>query len=253
MVMSNKLIQKIMDGLEAAKEARLASEAIEASLPPEKDYPVLAMPMVPSDEEDEDHQPSSADFTDMRLELVNKEYRQVCVIVGKDNNFPLLKLKRQPFWRLGLYETLTTNTFGPVEEVDYFRNFLMLDTREVNWLTPLGFPKVCQVSKVGKDARYKFQGLATTLYRYLVSQQNYILMSDYIQFYSGRKLWSRLSKMPELAVDVVDIRDGTPKFFERNVTIHQGKNKNDFDSRYYSKYPDWDKSGLLLILRPRNK
>jgi hypothetical protein len=93
----------------------------------------------------------------------------------------------------------------------------------------------------------KMKGLriATSLYRYFVKELKFNILGDETQFFGARKLWSSLSKMTDITVDIIDISDGT--FLEKDVVIYHGLEDWDFDNRVWSY--DVDKKHIRLILK----
>ena len=88
-------------------------------------------------------------------------------------------------------------------------------------------------------------GLATAMYVFLVEHENLVLLSDEVQYFGARRLWSRLSKRIDSVVDIVDVSKCV--YLERDVVIHHGLEDWEFDERV------WDytsaKKDIRLILK----
>jgi protein-tyrosine-phosphatase len=105
--------------------------------------------------------------------------------------------------------------------------------------------KVIEVKGVVVDVAFQGMNLAKTIYKYLVNESDYVLMSDSKQFFGARKLWSSLSRDFEVVVDVIDLTTG--KYLRRNVTdLYQGSDDEDFDEKYWSYSNDKDEIRFLL-------
>jgi hypothetical protein len=89
---------------------------------------------------------------------------------------------------------------------------------------------------------YQSKGIATELYKTLAKSRK--IVSDSQQYFGARKLWARLSSIPNFVVDVIDTN--TCKVIESDVTIHHGDTEDDFDPRWYSDGNDKDNIVFLL-------
>lgn len=89
------------------------------------------------------------------------------------------------------------------------------------------------------------EGLASAIYSFLVKHESLILLSDEIQYFGARKLWSRLSKRLDLIVDIVDISKGI--YLEKDVKIYHGMEDYEFDTRVWDYTPI--KKDIRLILK----
>jgi hypothetical protein len=89
------------------------------------------------------------------------------------------------------------------------------------------------------------RGLATQMYKFLVKNENFIILGDEIQFFGARKLWSRLSKEIDVRVDIIDI--DSIKVLEKDVILKHGTDDWDFDKRVWSY--DLDKRYIRLVLK----
>lgn len=102
--------------------------------------------------------------------------------------------------------------------------------------------------EVANDVRGN--GLSTKLYSFLVLNLHMVLMCGNIQFFGARKLWSRLSKHPDIAIDVIDMC--TQKIIEKNIVLNHGPDNDDFDTKYWGVYRgDTDYKCFRFIMRPK--
>ncbi len=92
---------------------------------------------------------------------------------------------------------------------------------------------------------YQGYGIAALTYSSIVKNQDVVIISDEVQFFGARKLWSRLSKKKDLIVDIIDIDSET--YVEKDARIYQGMEDSDFDKRVWSY--DFDKKHIRLILK----
>jgi GNAT superfamily N-acetyltransferase len=91
---------------------------------------------------------------------------------------------------------------------------------------------------------YRGGGISTELYRTLVKIEKINLLSDTEQYFGARKLWSKLSRQPDLIVDLINSGDGS--IIERNVKLHHGIEDYDFDERVWD-YTDIKKHVRLVL------
>lgn len=96
---------------------------------------------------------------------------------------------------------------------------------------------------VSKDMRGT--GLATKLYTYFATKQNFIILGSDMQRFGARRLWAKLSKIEDLNVYIIDF--GTDEIIDSNVTIYHGIEDSDFDKRVWSS--DNEKRHIRLLLK----
>ena len=89
------------------------------------------------------------------------------------------------------------------------------------------------------------RGIALIVYRFFVKKLKFNILGDETQYFGARKLWAKLSKMVDVTVDIIDIRDGS--FLEKDVVLHHGTEDWDFDHRVWSY--NVDKKHIRLILK----
>ena len=66
-----------------------------------------------------------------------------------------------------------------------------------------------------------------------------------MQRFGARRLWSKLSKITDLIVDIIDVKNN--KVLVADTEIYHGLEDKDFDSRVWSY--ETDKKDIRLILR----
>lgn len=132
-------------------------------------------------------------------------------------------------------------------EDEIFEVYLRIDLREHKSIAiDLGIHKrLMNVDGVKVNDDMYGLGLATAMYEYLVKNENIVILSDEIQYFGARRLWSRLSKRLDLTVDIVDISKGI--YLEKDVIIKHGLEDWEYDERV------WDystkKKDIRLILK----
>lgn len=88
-------------------------------------------------------------------------------------------------------------------------------------------------------------GIAKEMYRYFIQHEGYTIIGDSIQYFGARVLWSRISMMSDIVVDIFNSKTG--KYIENDVTLRHGSEDWDFDNRVWSY--DTDKEHIRLIMK----
>lgn len=101
--------------------------------------------------------------------------------------------------------------------------------------------QMLQVTGVYTSDDYRGYGIGSRLYTD-VCDLGYLIVCDSLQYYGARKIWSRLSKSHDYAVDVVDSYEG--KLIAEDVALHQGDDDEDFSEEFWSYY------GILNLRNP---
>src|SRR5574343_223772 len=116
-------------------------------------------------------------------------------------------------------------------------------------LTPKNYVnlQLFNVDSVVVKNNIRTYGLAITMYRYLIKKLQYNLMGDELQYFGARKLWTKLSKMLDITVDIIDIETNT--YLEKNVVIHHGLEDWDYDLRVWGANYSDDIRNVRLILK----
>lgn len=104
---------------------------------------------------------------------------------------------------------------------------------------------VWNVDDVRVEEKYQHQGISKALYLYLVKQLKMTILSDEVQYFGARSIWSRLSKSNDVIVDIIDIID--KEYIAKNAEVHQGLEEADFDKRVWSR--DEKLARIRLVLK----
>ena len=99
---------------------------------------------------------------------------------------------------------------------------------------------------VSKD--FRGSGIASKLYTYFAKNLNYSILSSDMQRFGARKLWSKLSKNPNLTINAIDFNN--KEILENNIIINHGTKDEEFDNRFWS-YNN-DKKNIRFILKSTN-
>ena len=108
-----------------------------------------------------------------------------------------------------------------------------------------GIEKVLSAMTVAVVKELRNTGIALQVYKYIVNEMGYSIISDKDQYFGARKLWSKLSRETDVIVDVVDLK--TFEIIARGVNIKHGKMNDEFDERFWSKTTN--KENIRFILR----
>lgn len=155
-------------------------------------------------------------------------------------NMKLYKHKSSNSWILGNIKNIDGEDkprFGITFRIDF--------SNRKNIGHKFGMKKLYNVDEVGVSKDKRGDGLATKMYSYFVKEKGYNIIGDEQQFFGARKLWSKLSRITDLTVDIVDIQ--TEKTLESDALIHHGDLDEEFDKRVWSY--GLDKRYIRLILK----
>ena len=108
-----------------------------------------------------------------------------------------------------------------------------------------GLKKLYNVDEVGVSKDKRGFGLASDMYSYFIKNHGYNIIGDEQQFFGARKLWSKLSRITDLTVDIIDIENA--KTLEEDTIIHHGDLDEEFDKRVWSY--GLEKRYIRLILK----
>ena len=109
------------------------------------------------------------------------------------------------------------------------------------------FENVIQVDKVSIAVGYSRAGIASEVYRLIVSQ-GYTLVSDSTQFETAQALWKNLAQSGRYPVYVADVDNGVFRGSDGNPIRYNGTNIPDYD--IWSSGSDYNGSYRVLILSP---
>lgn len=102
-----------------------------------------------------------------------------------------------------------------------------------------------QIKYIFTLEKFRTKGLSSIIYKFLVLNKKFIILSDGQQYLGARKLWARLSKDDNLTIDLIDYSTG--KILEQNIKLEHGKTNNDFDLKYYTN--NYNKMNNYINLR----
>lgn len=114
----------------------------------------------------------------------------------------------------------------------------------------LPYKNLLKVSYIFVDKNFRGKGLAKSFYIFLVKTLNYSILSDEQQYFGARKLWSSLSKIQNISIDLINFN--TSEVLEKKIKFIHGENELDFDKKYYtnnySKFNDFSKLRFVLYV-----
>lgn len=157
-------------------------------------------------------------------ELDSEEIKNY-VFVDKIGNYKLYNLNSTYDYILGYFED---NKFKKIAKIyfDKIDEFYEVDTIYVS-----------------PDMRKR--EIASKLYIYFVKELNYKILGSDMQRFGARRLWSKLSKITDLIVDIIDVKNN--KVLVADTEIYHGSKDEEFDSRVWSY--ETDKKDIRLILK----
>lgn len=176
------------------------------------------------------------DLGSKSLIMLEKEWKHVEDLYG----MKLYKSKSSNVWILGSTKTVQgedKQRFG----VTFTIEFKSADKIGNNF----NIHNLYTVAAVGTSRDKRGDGLATKMYTYFIKNQKYNILGSDEQFFGARKLWSKLSRITDLTVDIIDLKDN--KYLEKNTIIHHGDLDEEFDKRVWSY--DIDKKHIRLVLK----
>ena len=94
---------------------------------------------------------------------------------------------------------------------------------------------------------YQYNGIAKELFIFLSEKLKITILGDSIQYFGSRKLWSKLSKIPHVIVDIVDIKHN--KVIEHDVEIYHGLENEHWDERVWFKDESEEKMSIRVIMK----
>jgi len=148
-------------------------------------------------------------------------------------------------------ETFILGSFGKVydadslEDIDKFEVVANLKLyKDIGEGKRYGVKKLVQVNSVVIEEDHRDKKIGLKLYKYLVNNLGYSLMSDELQYFGARRLYSRLSKNIDINVKVIDLNK--EEVLENDIRLNHGKSNHEFDPKYYSN--DNSKSHIRFII-----
>jgi len=107
----------------------------------------------------------------------------------------------------------------------------------------LEYSNPIQMTKLTTGEDFRNQGYASSLYMWFLSK-GFTIISDMVQFNGARKLYSGLSKDPDLVADVIDVEEH--KLIKHDVSIEQPYEDWDIDTSVYSL--NFDKAHIRIAI-----
>jgi len=108
-----------------------------------------------------------------------------------------------------------------------------------------GMKNLMNVDGVKVNKNKQGQGIATSMYKFLVNQENLTILGDELQYFGARKLWKRLSASEDMIVDIIDIDKDI--YLEKDILLKHGDEDWDFDDRVWSY--DTSKKDIRIVLK----
>jgi hypothetical protein len=177
------------------------------------------------------------DFQNVSLQIIEDKYPipEEINVQGWKYEIRKLESKSNIMYRLGKFCTR--------RQITEFRTYgiIELDYRG----SILHYNNVYNVDGVRVVTKCQGTRIAAGMYTHFVKNNDMIILGDEEQFFGARKLWTKLSRMEDVCVDIIDLKEN--KIVETDVTLYHGSNDWEFDTRVWSY--DKDLSHIRLILR----
>lgn len=148
-----------------------------------------------------------------------------------------------------LYNRINTE-IKLINNCDYILGYYALNNR-FKKVAKIYFNKIdnyYEVDTIYVSKDFRGSGIASKLYTYFAKNLNYSILSSDMQRFGARRLWSKLSKNPNLTIDVIDFNN--KEILENNIIINHGTKDEEFDNRFWS-YNN-DKRYIRFILKSLN-
>ena len=138
----------------------------------------------------------------------------------------------QPDYLLGFWTTEDVDTKVGIEKKEVFQAIwaIQVAKREI---TLKQYKNVINIDGVftTEDIQFRRKGISTFMYQYLVNKLHFTILGDLEQFFGARKLWTGLSKIKSMQVDVIDLSKSIV-VIENAILIH-GEKDEEFDKRIW--------------------
>lgn len=168
--------------------------------------------------------------------------------IGIDRYHEHIAQIKTPLGLKELYKTNSTNQYIVSSMVEKNGEKKFEINMEITF-SPMSIPnhsdKYMNVDGVKVPIENRCKGMALIVYRYFVKQLGFKILGDEVQYFGARRLWSKLSKLVDVQVDIVDITNGN--YLEKNVVLHHGTDDWDFDDRVWS-YETSKKNRRLILI-----
>ena len=138
----------------------------------------------------------------------------------------------EPDYILGFWTTEEVDTKIGIETKKVFRAIwaVQVSKREISLKQ---YKNVINIDGVftDEDRAFRSKGISTFMYQYLVNKLHFAILGDLEQYFGARKLWTGLSKIKSMQVDVIDLSKSTV-VIENAILIH-GEKDEEFDKRIW--------------------
>jgi hypothetical protein len=163
---------------------------------------------------------------------------------GLDCNLELRQLTNNIDFVLGFETIVDDYTNEPMER---FVVVMRLDCLRLGTVERyFGVKKLIKVNQVAVLEKYRENGIVSSVYKFLVNELGYTMISDSVQYNGARKLWSRLSnEVEQVTVDVVDL--DANKIVKSNAQLNHGMNPDQYNREFWSE--DKSKENIRFLLK----
>lgn len=139
----------------------------------------------------------------------------------------------QPDFLLGFWTIEEVDTKIGIEKKDVFQAIFALQISKKE-LSLKQYKNVINIDGVftAEDVEFRRKGISTFMYQYLVNKLHFTVLGDLEQYFGARKLWTGLSKIKSMQVDVIDLSKNVV-VIENAILIH-GEKDEEFDKRIWN-------------------
>lgn len=138
----------------------------------------------------------------------------------------------EPDYILGFWTTEDVDTKVGIESKKVFRAIwaIQVAKREIALKQ---YKNVINIDGVftDEDRAFRSKGISTFMYQYLVNKLHFTILGDLEQYFGARKLWTGLSKIKSMQVDVIDLKEN--KVIIENAILVHGEKDEEFDKRIW--------------------
>ena len=152
--------------------------------------------------------------------------------------FDLYQHKSKPWFLLGRpNDSKDDKSFEVLFKIEF--------TKRTDLESHIPYKNIMNVDGVITKESLRGSKLGRYMYQYFVKKLKYTILGDEIQYHKARLLWTRLSKLDTVKVDIVDIDSG--KVIEKDVKLYHGEADYEFDERVWD-YSDIKKHIRLVLI-----
>lgn len=137
----------------------------------------------------------------------------------------------QPDFLLGFWEKEELDTKVGKEYKDVFRAIFAMQVSSKSNI--MKYKNVINIDGVftAEDIEFRRKGIATFMYIYLVNQMKYTILGDLEQYTGARRLWTGLSRIKSMKVDIIDL--STSKIIIEDAILVHGELEEEYDKRLW--------------------